>query len=82
MPFTKPLTCETCPGIRDSNCGATDPTEGPLIYTGCSITHGIIKTRWGGHLTTTQKAGKYLILKLKIILFKQGVSGFDAWTFL
>jgi hypothetical protein len=22
-------------------------------YTGCPITHGIIKTRWGGHLTTT-----------------------------
>jgi hypothetical protein len=24
-----------------------------LVYTGCPITHGIIKTRWGGHLTTT-----------------------------
>jgi hypothetical protein len=24
-----------------------------LLYTGCPTTHGIIKTRWGGHLTTT-----------------------------
>jgi hypothetical protein len=29
-----------------------------------------------------KNAGKYLILKLKIILFKRELSGFDAWTFL
>jgi hypothetical protein len=31
---------------------------------------------------TTKKARKYLIFKLKNILFKRGISGFDAWTFL
>jgi hypothetical protein len=35
----------------------------------------------GGHLTTTYKAGKYIIMKLKIILFKHEVSGYGAWTF-
>jgi hypothetical protein len=32
--------------------------------------------------TKAGKTGKYLILELKIILFKRGVSGYGAWTFL